>query len=736
MLFLPTIILALIQLFLSVLLLRAAVYAPNKRQVLLLALIVITFTAWTIVNSILLQDVTSSSELPKIDALNGVGFVLGGLAVLQIYNFSDYYPLARRQLKKEYILKAAFLLFAFVAYLPLFSGTNEFNAATNEVTYINGSLGLIYFAFILVCLVMFIKNIRQSVKVSPTTKKQVRTIMIGLVLTAVHALLFIIVVPLLFGQEDIFYVIGYISPIYLVTTTSYGLLKQQLFDFRTVAARAAGYLFTTVFVVLVYVGFAYIIKTLILPDIKLERSQFISNTVLTAILITLYPSVKSRFDKVTNKLFFRDAYDPQSFLDELNKTLVSNIQIDSLLTKSSQIIETNLKAQFCSFFISDTAYFTSRLIGDYDAKLSTEEIVKVQELIPKVHKTIIFVEDSPENIEEEELQKLLKSKEIEVLLRLVNSLDGESSAIGYLLVGAKRSGNLYDKQDLKILEIIANELVIAVDNALRFEEIGQFNVTLQKKITDATKELKRTNEKLKALDEAKDEFISMASHQLRTPLTSVKGYLSMLGEGDAGKLNETQHKFVDQAFVSSQRMVYLIADLLNVSRLKTGKFIIESQPVYLPELIETEIAQLIETVKSRGLTMQFDKPKEFPTLMLDETKIRQVVMNFTDNAIYYTPSGGSVVLTLQQAGDNVEFAVHDDGMGVAKAEQPHLFTKFYRAGNARKARPDGTGLGLFMAKKVIVASGGSLIFDSVEGKGSTFGFRFSASKLKSTPVET
>ena len=118
--------------------------------------------------------------------------------------------------------------------------------------------------------------------------------------------------------------------------------------------------------------------------------------------------------------------------------------------------------------------------------------------------------------------------------------------------------------------------------------------------------------------------------------------------------------------------------------------------------------------------------------MLDETKIRQVIMNFVDNAIYYTPGGGSITVHLLDKGSAVELRVEDDGIGVPKSEQPHLFTKFYRAGNARKQRPDGTGLGLFMAKKVIMAQGGSLIFESQEGKGSTFGFVFSKSKLDPT----
>jgi signal transduction histidine kinase len=115
-------------------------------------------------------------------------------------------------------------------------------------------------------------------------------------------------------------------------------------------------------------------------------------------------------------------------------------------------------------------------------------------------------------------------------------------------------------------------------------------------------------------------------------------------------------------------------------------------------------------------------------MMLDETKIRQVIMNFTDNALHYTPNGGHIEVKLEDKGQTIEFTVVDDGLGVPKAEQHHLFGKFFRAGNARKARPDGTGLGLFMAKKVIIAQGGAVIFSSTEGKGSTFGFTMPKNK--------
>jgi signal transduction histidine kinase len=318
------------------------------------------------------------------------------------------------------------------------------------------------------------------------------------------------------------------------------------------------------------------------------------------------------------------------------------------------------------------------------------------------------------------LQSILLHNNIAVVAPMFTS-EGGKEPIGYLILGRKSSGNQYSSQDINNVGIIANELVITIQNVLRYEEIENFNLTLQQKISEATRKLRQSNEKLKELDETKDDFISMASHQLRTPLTSVKGYISMVMEEDAGKITHMQREMLGQAFFSSQRMVYLIADLLNVSRLKSGKFIIEPKKVNLATIIQQELEQLEETAGARSLRLQYEKPTDFPDLMFDETKIRQVIMNFVDNAIYYTPAGGHIVVRLINNPSTIELRVEDDGIGVPKSEQPHLFTKFYRAGNARNARPDGTGLGLFMAKKVIIAQGGSTLFESTEGKGSTLG---------------
>lgn len=323
----------------------------------------------------------------------------------------------------------------------------------------------------------------------------------------------------------------------------------------------------------------------------------------------------------------------------------------------------------------------------------------------------------------QEVERMLKAMPLKSVY--VVKLVVRRKVVGVVMVGSYGDASQFKASEIQLLDRLSESIGVALDNKLLFEENQR-----------QLRQLRELNTKLKALDEAKDDFVSMASHQLRTPLTSVKGYISMVLEGDAGEVTELQNKLLTQAFFSSQRMVYLIADLLNVSRLKTGKFIIDASPIDLVEVVEQEVAQLQDTAKAHSLTLTYEKPKDaVPRMMLDETKTRQVIMNFIDNAIYYTPSGGNIVVKLAVSPATVELRVKDDGIGVPKSEQAHLFTKFYRAGNARKARPDGTGLGLFMAKKVIVSQGGTLLFESKEGKGSTFGFILSRAKLEAPENE-
>lgn len=295
---------------------------------------------------------------------------------------------------------------------------------------------------------------------------------------------------------------------------------------------------------------------------------------------------------------------------------------------------------------------------------------------------------------------------------------------------------------LLLMGLIMYELVIARQHKLKTpvpivkqqDLVVDRQQELQKQIEAATRELQAANEELRRLDETKDEFVSMASHQLRTPLTSIKGYLSMVLEGDAGELNDDQRKLLSEAFTSSERMVRLIGDFLNVSRLQNGRFMIDrSLQVDLAKVVEGEIENVKEIAEGKGIGIAFHQPSHFPALYADEDKLRQVIMNLLDNAIFYSPESKTIAVRLYTSDGNAILEVVDHGMGVPKTEQKKLFTKFFRADNARKQRPDGTGIGLYLAKKVIDGHNGKIVFSSKEGEGSMFGFRLPIKKLSVPP---
>ncbi|HSX28233.1 MAG TPA: HAMP domain-containing sensor histidine kinase [Candidatus Saccharimonadales bacterium] len=496
--------------------------------------------------------------------------------------------------------------------------------------------------------------------------------------------------------------------LFAMVTFAY-VIYRGLFDIHFFVVRALAYL-ATIFMLTVFCVIPVVLIAAYFLDINIDgKLPFVAFGSVIALYFLLY--LRKLFDQLTMRIFFRQFYDPQDVLYSLSNILARTIDLAILTKSSTQLLKRVLKA--------DTLQFV--LVNNTDA--AGEEIIKEGRRLPFARSNAVIIDDLDSKRHPE--MKFFRHQKIAVVVRLHTAHE----ELGYMFLGYKQSGEAFGGREVRLLNTAADELALAIQNALRFQEIQSFNLTLQQKIDEATAKLRQTNHKLRALDEAKDEFISMASHQMRTPLTSVKGYISMVLEGYGGTLKPDQRKLLGEAYNSAQRMVYLIADFLNVSRIRTGKFEVETTPVRLTDLIRTEINQLEATAKNRGLTLVYDEPEHFPELMLDEEKTRQVIMNFIDNAIYYTQPGGTITVTLTTTNNEVSFRVTDTGIGVPKTEQHQLFSKFFRASNALKMRPDGTGIGLFLAKRIIALQEGAIIFESKEGKGSTFGFRFPRRKV-------
>lgn len=603
-----------------------------------------------------------------------------------------------------------FLPNLFITSLTVGSGSFEFGIGQLYNAY--GIAVYIVFAFLFYSVASGYFHSRGLVK------KQFAYMLTGSTIMVFITILFSFILPLF--DIKIVAPVDAQSSLILVGLTAYSIVKHRLLDIRMVVARSVTYIMLLGALALIYAGSIWGIERALFPselgNFNLMRGAL--RTVISVGMVFLFQPLRSWITTATDSVFFKDRYNIEAVLNKLSHTVSSTIVLVEMLYKVNDILINNMKLSRSAFVIfkNDSEPYTSQAIG-----YKGWPKVDVPDFMHMAKKGILVFDELEEN---STYRRMLKKYDAAIMVPLIE----EDELVGVYIAGEKNSGDMFNQQDLQVLEIMAPEVAIAVENAKAYEEISRFNVTLRQEVKRATRRLKDKNEELKALDKAKDEFISMASHQLRTPLTAIKGYLSMLLEGDAGEIRVSQYDFINEAYSAAGRMVGLINDLLNVSRMETGRFFLEPKEVDIERMVNEEVKQLQNHAREKGLYLKIEAKGKVPHIWADETKIRQVVMNFIDNAIYYTNTGG-VTVKMKKDKDDFVFEVHDTGIGVPKEQMEHLFEKFFRADNARQTRPDGTGLGIYLAKRVVEDHGGRVVFRSEVGKGSVFGFYFPLKKV-------
>lgn len=282
--------------------------------------------------------------------------------------------------------------------------------------------------------------------------------------------------------------------------------------------------------------------------------------------------------------------------------------------------------------------------------------------------------------------------------------------MGILLISLNRDYDHLINYEKESFKSFVNVIAVAIDKSI-----------IYKKLRLTNEELETANDKLKELDQLKSEFLSLATHQIRAPLTAIKGYSSMLLEGDFGSLPQKAKNSVETIMKSCQNLIDVVGDFLNISRIEQGRMVYEKSDFSLAQLVKEVLDELKPNIQNAKLSLDLEIPQNLNTnIKADRGKIKQVLGNVIDNAIKYTLKGG-IKVSVYEEGNMVKVKVKDSGVGIPRNEIGKLFAKFSRTKDAKKTNVTGTGLGLYIAKKMVEAHRGDLTVESEgEGKGSTF----------------
>ena len=512
-----------------------------------------------------------------------------------------------------------------------------------------------------------------------------------------------------------FYPVGFIFILVFLMMIAYTIVVHRLMDIKFVLRRSIVYILSVLAVAAPASGVLFIVN--------LYWEHYITYAAIAALVaaVSVFSPIRDYYYRIANKYFFSSLYDSREVIARVSDGLRSTLDVSEIYNLISGVLINSFHAKAVGILNYEAVKggYTVQFNNGFalNGRTNFPGDKGLQEEYGRQSKVMIV----------EEIKSIAydKHKEIIDLLVAVNAaavvpLNVKDEALGVIVLGQKESGDMYNDEDLRTLETIASQSAMAIKNAQLYGETKQFSQTLQVEVEHQTAELKLANDELQKLDKAKSDFISIASHQLRTPLTAIKGFASMVLEGDYGKVTKAVGDKIEKIFASSERLIRLVNDLLDLSHMEGGKMEFNFAKVDFDAMIKSVVEELEPNAMKKKLKFGWKTPDSEFWVWADEQKLRQVAMNLIDNAIKYTQQG-SVEVSLEHKDGQAVMAVKDTGMGMHPGESDHLFEKFVRGSEASRYHTEGAGVGLYVAKKIIEEHKGGVWAESPgEDKGSTF----------------
>jgi len=542
-----------------------------------------------------------------------------------------------------------------------------------------------------------------------------------------------------FGRMELNW-LGQVLSIFMIGSISYAILRYRLMDIRLVVKRSTIFSLIVIVITAVYAMAAFLIGWITFGGVYTFKTQVITGLVVALLVAIGFRPLYEWIRRTTDSFLFTGEYKPQELMANISDVVSRTLDLDVVIDTLKEEITGALRIKRMEIIILENGgpikgKYEAAPNPDIDLSVAKGNFLMTSKRKKSLEKIVRYFGKRREVLVLEELKRKYaegvgldkKSSLIDEIeefrAALVVPLLIKKKLVGLFLLREKRSGDMFTNEDIKTLETIAAQAGIAIENARLYEEMRDFSKTLQKEVNRQTKELRDANIRLQQLDKAKSEFISLASHQLRTPLTIIKGYISMMLEGTWGQIVGKQREQLDKVYSSNERLVRLVEDLLTVSRIESGRLEFNWQLVSLEEMIDSVIKEFSQVAADKKLYLKFIPPKKvLPKVKMDSLKIRQVVQNLVDNALHYTKKGGAAI-SLEQKRGKVVFSIKDTGIGILPKEQVTLFEKFSRGREIGKMHTEGVGLGLYLSAKMIEAHHGRIWVESGGGgSGSTFFF--------------
>ena len=283
-------------------------------------------------------------------------------------------------------------------------------------------------------------------------------------------------------------------------------------------------------------------------------------------------------------------------------------------------------------------------------------------------------------------------------------------------------GDLNQKVNTSYL-LFKDEITVLSENFNSMAaNLSDLYTSLEEKVEQRTHELQDARDDAVAANRSKTEFVSVVSHELKLPMTSIKGYSDLMLSGATGQLNENQTNFLTTIRNNVNRMATLVSDLADISRIESGNLRLEPREVPVWDVIDEVVTLTRTQVTQKNQTVTVDIPKELPKAWCDRNRLAQILTNLVSNANKYTPEGGAIVVHATREGNLIQIKVEDNGLGMTPEDQQKLFSKFFRSADDKVREAPGTGLGLSITKNLIELQGGKIWFESEFRKGTSFFF--------------